>query len=69
MKCKRCGAQYSAKELECPYCGEPNSLGMHWKNTEEKAKNETENISYICDLRTRFECKRPSEHKTLIRFL
>ena len=44
MKCKRCGAQYSAKELKCPYCGEPNSLGMHWKNTEENAKNETENI-------------------------
>ena len=43
MKCKRCGAQYSAKELKCPYCGEPNSLGMHWKNTEENAKNETEN--------------------------
>ena len=43
MKCKRCGAQYSAKELKCPYCGEPNSLGIHWKNTEENARSETEN--------------------------
>lgn len=44
MKCKRCGAQYSTKELKCPYCGEPNSLGMNWKNTEENARNETESI-------------------------
>lgn len=43
MKCKRCGAQYSAKELKCPYCGEPNSLGIHWKSTEENARSETEN--------------------------
>lgn len=43
MKCKRCGAQYSAKELKCPYCGEPNSLGMNWKSTEENARSETEN--------------------------
>lgn len=44
MKCKRCGAQYSTKELKCPYCGEPNSLGMNWKTTEENARNETESI-------------------------
>ena len=43
MKCKRCGAQYSAKELKCPYCGEPNSLGINWKSTEENARSETEN--------------------------
>ena len=43
MRCRRCGAQYSAKELKCPYCGEPNSLGIKWKHTEENARSETEN--------------------------
>ena len=44
MRCKKCGAQYSSRELKCPYCGEPNSLGIRWKKSEENAKNETEKV-------------------------
>lgn len=41
MICKKCGYDYPAKELKCPYCGEPNPLGEKWKNEENQARKET----------------------------
>ena len=35
MKCSKCGYDYPARETKCPYCGEPNKLGMEW----EKERN------------------------------
>lgn len=37
MICKKCGYDYPAKELKCPYCGEVNPLGEKWKNEENLA--------------------------------
>ena len=37
MKCKSCGANYKTKNLTCPYCGETNILGLHWKQEEDAA--------------------------------
>ena len=41
MICKKCGYDYPAKELKCPYCGEVNPLGEKWKNEENLARKET----------------------------
>ena len=41
MICKKCGYDYPAKELKCPYCGEPNPLGEKWRNEENLARKET----------------------------
>lgn len=41
MICKKCGYDYPAKELKCPYCGEVNPLGEKWKNGENLARKET----------------------------
>lgn len=35
MKCGNCGADFSAKELQCPFCGTVNPTGVKW--TEEEA--------------------------------
>ena len=40
MICKKCGYDYPAKELKCPYCGEPNPLGEKWRNEENLARKE-----------------------------
>ena len=37
----KCGYDYPAKELKCPYCGEVNPLGEKWKNEENLARKET----------------------------
>lgn len=42
MECIKCGYDYPAKEIKCPYCGEPNSLGIAWKEEEEQKRAETE---------------------------
>ena len=41
MICKKCGYDYPAKELKCPYCGEVNPLGEKWKSEENLARKET----------------------------
>ena len=41
MICKKCGYDYPAKKLKCPYCGEVNPLGEKWKNEENLARKET----------------------------
>ena len=41
MICKKCGYDYPAKELKCPYCGEVNPLGEKWENEENLARKET----------------------------
>lgn len=41
MICKKCGYDYPAKELKCPYCGEPNPLGEKWRNEENLTRKET----------------------------
>ena len=41
MKCSKCGYDYPAKETKCPYCGEPNKLGMEWEKEEDETRKET----------------------------
>lgn len=41
MKCAKCGYDYPAKELKCPYCGEPNPLGVKWQEEEDDARKNT----------------------------
>ena len=41
MKCSKCGYDYPAKETKCPYCGEPNKLGMAWEMEEDETRKET----------------------------
>ena len=41
MKCSKCGYDYPAKETKCPYCGEPNKLGMAWEKEEDETRKET----------------------------
>ena len=41
MICKKCGYDYPAKEVKCPYCGERNPLGEKWRNEENLARKET----------------------------
>lgn len=43
MKCENCGADYSAKELRCPFCGTVNKTGVAWNAEEEQAKSRVEN--------------------------
>lgn len=40
MKCKNCGANFSARELNCPYCGTPNPKGKRWANQMDRAERE-----------------------------
>ena len=44
MKCSKCGYDYPARETKCPYCGEPNKLGMEWEKEEDR--NKKRNTSY-----------------------
>ena len=41
MKCSKCGYDYPARETKCPYCGEPNKLGMEWEKEEDETRKET----------------------------
>lgn len=41
MKCSKCGYDYPAREKKCPYCGEPNKLGMAWEKEEDETRKET----------------------------
>ena len=41
MKCLKCGYDYPAKDTKCPYCGEPNQLGMRWQQEEEDKRKDT----------------------------
>ena len=41
MICKKCGYDYPAQELKCPYCREPKPLGEKWRNEENLARKET----------------------------
>ena len=38
MKCSKCGYDYPARETKCPYCGEPNKLGMEWEKEEDETR-------------------------------
>lgn len=40
MTCSKCGYDYPAKELKCPYCGEENKLGIAWQKEEESTRQE-----------------------------
>ncbi|MGN0341249.1 MAG: zinc ribbon domain-containing protein [Roseburia sp.] len=40
MECAKCGYDYPAKDVKCPYCGEPNPLGIAWKQEEEEKTTE-----------------------------
>lgn len=40
MKCKNCGANFSARELNCPYCGTPNPKGKRWADQMDRAERE-----------------------------
>lgn len=40
MICSKCGYDYPAKELKCPYCGEENRLGMEWQKEEDTTRKE-----------------------------
>ena len=46
MKCSKCGYDYPARETKCPYCGEPNKLGMEWEKEEDETRKENRNRSY-----------------------
>lgn len=41
MKCSKCGYDHPARETKCPYCGEPNKLGMEWEKEEDETRKET----------------------------
>ena len=41
MKCSKCVYDYPAKDTKCPYCGEPNKLGMEWEKEEDETRKET----------------------------
>ena len=41
MKCSKCEYDYPARETKCPYCGEPNKLGMEWEKEEDETRKET----------------------------
>lgn len=38
MKCKNCGANYSSRELFCPYCNTPNRVGQLREMQRERAQ-------------------------------
>lgn len=42
MKCENCGADFSAKELQCPFCGTVNPTGVKWTEEEAQARNQVE---------------------------
>ena len=47
MKCSKCGYDYPAKETKCPYCGEPNKLGMEWEKEEDETRKDLYNKYFI----------------------
>lgn len=42
MKCKSCGGNYAARELNCPYCGNLNPTGHLWRRERRKAEQDYE---------------------------
>lgn len=40
MKCKNCGANFSLREVSCPYCGTPNPRGKRWADRMSQAEQE-----------------------------
>ena len=45
MKCSKCGYDYPARETKCPYCGEPNKLGMEWEKEEDETRKD--GVSFV----------------------
>ena len=42
MKCKNCGANYSSRDLQCPYCDTPNPRGVLWYHQRTQAQSDYE---------------------------
>lgn len=40
MKCPNCGANFSSKELVCPYCGAENQTGRRWAAERRAAEQD-----------------------------